>query len=92
MPDFNTKKEILRRLRAKKERNKALWLPCTAAELCVKAWYAVICHAGLALSDKNGRFLGVGTSEDKPKTRRQDDIVYVRKPLLGRVLSAILAF
>ncbi len=92
MPDFNTKKEILRRLRAKKERNKALWLPCTAAELCVKAWYAVICHAGLALSDKNGRFLGVGTSEDKPKARRQDDIVYVRKPLLGRVLSAILAF
>ncbi len=92
MPDFNTKKEILRRLRAKKERNKALWLPCTAAELCVKVWYAVICHAGLALSDKNGRFLGVGTSEDKPKARRQDDIVYVRKPLLGRVLSAILAF
>lgn len=91
MPDFNTKKEILRRLRAKKERNKALWLPCTAAELCVKAWYAVICRAGLALSDKNGRFLGVGASGDKPKTRRQDDIVYVRKPLFGRVLSAVLA-
>lgn len=91
MPDFNTKKEILRRLRAKKERNKALWLPCTAAELCVKAWYAVICRAGLALSDKNGKFLGIGTSADKPKTKRQDDIVYVRKPLFGRVLSAVLA-
>lgn len=86
MPDFNTKKELLRRLRAKKERNKALWLPCTAAELCVKAWYAAICRMGLIFSRGGGT-----VREDKPKAKRQDDIVYVRKPLLGRVVSAVLA-
>ncbi len=91
MPDFNNKKEILRRLRAKRGKNKALWLPCVTAEFFVKAWYAIICRAGLALSDKNGRFLGVGSVSDKPKTRRQDDIVYVKKPFFGRVLSALLA-
>lgn len=91
MPDFNNKKEMLRRLRAKRERNRALWLPCVIAELFVKAWYAVICRAGLALSDKNGRFLGLGAVSDKPKKRRQDDIVYVKRPFWGRLLSATLA-
>ncbi len=91
MPDFNNKKEILRRLRAKRNNNKALWLPCAAAELCVKAWYAAVCRLGLIFSDRNGRFLGVGQAGEKPKTRRKDDIVYVKKPFLGRVLSALLA-
>lgn len=91
MPDFNNKKEMLRRLRAKRERNRALWLPCVTAEFFVKAWYAVICRAGLALSDKNGKFLGVADVRDKPKAKRQDDIVYVRKPFFGRLMSAVLA-
>ncbi len=91
MPDFNNKKEILRRLKAKKNNNKALWLPCTAAELCVKAWYAAVCRLGLIFSDRNGRFLGVGHVHDKPKSRRADDIVYVKKPFFGRLLSALLA-
>ncbi|MCM1023381.1 MAG: hypothetical protein NC395_04905 [Prevotella sp.] len=91
MLDFNTKKEMLRRLKAKRSKNKLMWLPCVIAELFVKMWYSLMCRAGLALSDKNGKFLGVKQSSEKTKTRRQDDIVYVKKPFLGRVMSAVLA-
>ena len=91
MLDFNTKKSILRRLKAKRSKNKLLWLPCVIAELFVKLWYAFLCRAGLALSDKNGKFLGLAKPEEKTKVRRQDDIVYVKRPFWGRVMSAVLA-
>ncbi|MGN0674431.1 MAG: fibronectin type III domain-containing protein [Oscillospiraceae bacterium] len=90
MLNFNTKKEMLRRLRAKRERNRLLWLPCVIAELFVKLWYAVLCTVDMALSDKHGNFLGM-KREEKLRTRRQDDIVYVKKPFFGRLLSAVLA-
>ncbi len=90
MLNFNTKKEILRKLRTKREKNKLLWLPCVTAELFVKLWYAVLCTVDMALSDKHGNFLGMKW-EEKIRTRRQDDIVYVKKPFWGRLLSAVLA-
>ncbi len=93
MLNFNTKKEILRSLRAKRNKNKLLWLPCVIAELCVKLWYAVVCSIDMALSDKNGNFLGVKMRKsEKTKKRKKDDIVHVKKPFFGRVLSAVLAF
>lgn len=49
MLDFNTKKEILRRLKARRSKNKLLWLPCVTAELFVKLWYAFLCRADMAL-------------------------------------------
>lgn len=91
MLDFNTKKEILRRLKTKRGKNKLLWLPCVIAELFVKLWYAFLCRAGLALSDKNGKFLGLAKPKEKTGVRRQDDIVYVKRPFWGRVMSAVLA-
>lgn len=91
MLDFNTKKEILRRLKTKRGKNKLLWLPCVIAELFVKLWYAFLCRAGLALSDKNGKFLGFAKPKEKTGVRRQDDIVYVKRPFWGRVMSAVLA-
>ena len=92
MLDFNTKKEILRSLREKRNRNKLLWLPCVIAELFVKLWYAVICSVDMALSDKEGNFLGMKRSRtEKVKTRKKDDIINVHKPLWGRLLSAVLA-
>ena len=91
MLDFNTKKALLRRLKAKRSKNKLLWLPCVIAELFVKLWYALLCRADLALSDKNGNFLGVKKPKEKSRARRQDDIVYVKKPFWGRVMSAVLA-
>ena len=91
MLDFNTKKALLRRLKAKRSKNKLLWLPCVVAELSVKLWYALLCRADLALSDKNGNFLGVRKPKEKSRARRQDDIVYVKRPFLGRVMSAFLA-
>ncbi|MDE6599818.1 MAG: fibronectin type III domain-containing protein [Oscillospiraceae bacterium] len=91
MLDFNTKKAILRRLKAKRSKNKLMWLPCVVAELFVKLWYALLCRADLALSDKNGNFLGVKKPVEKSRARRQDDIVYVKRPFLGRVMSAFLA-
>ena len=93
MLDFNTKKEILRSLRIKRSKNKLLWLPCVIAELFVKLWYAVVCSIDMALSDKNGNFLGMKRSKsEKVKSRKKDDIVNVRKPFMCRILSAVLAF
>lgn len=91
MVDFNTKKNILQKLRKKRCENKLMWLPCVIAAAFVKLWYGIICRIGMAFSDKNGNFLGIKLPERKPKTRKQDDIVYVKKPFIGRVLSAVLA-
>lgn len=92
MLDFNTKREILRNLREKRNKNKLLWLPCVIAELFVKFWYAVVCSVDMALSDKEGNFLGMKRSRaEKVKARKKDDIIHVHKPLWGRLLSAVLA-
>lgn len=91
MLDFNTKKEILKNLRSKRSRNKLMWLPCVIAELFVKLWYAVACSIDMALSDKNGNFLGIRRRSAKPKARRKDDIIHVRKPFWARMLSGVLA-
>lgn len=91
MLDFNTKKEMLRRLKARRSKNKLMWLPCVTAEIFIKLWYAFLCRADLALSDKNGNFLGVKQPREKVRTRRQDDIVYVKRPFWGRIMSAFLA-
>ncbi len=92
MLNFNTKKEILRSLRAKRNKNKLLWLPCVIAELFVKLWYAVLCSIDMALSDKNGNFLGMKRSiAEKAKSRKKDDIVNVHKPFAARLMSGVLA-
>lgn len=92
MLDFNSKKEILGRLRRKGQKNIFMFVPCTIAAFFVKAWYAFICRADMALSDKNGDLLGIKGLGKKEKDRsRKDDIVYVRKPFLGRFVSAVLA-
>lgn len=98
MVDFNTKKNILQKLRKKRSENKLLWLPCVIAAAFVKLWYGMVCGIGMALSDKNGNFLGIkrqgGKTEHERKVRRhrrQDDIVYIKKPFIGRLLSAVLA-
>lgn len=91
MLDFNTKKDILRRLRKTRTENKLMWLPCAVAAAFVKIWYAIVCHMGMVLSDKDGNLLGVKGLGEKKKSRRQDDIVYVKRPFLGRVMSAVLA-
>lgn len=91
MVDFNTKKNILQKLRKARVENKLLWLPCVIAAAFVKLWYGTVCRIGMALSDRNGNFLGIKMPERKPKSRRQDDIVYVKKPFIGRIISAVLA-
>lgn len=68
-----------------------MWLPCAVAAAFVKIWYAIVCHMGMVLSDKDGNLLGVKGLGEKKKSRRQDDIVYVKRPFLGRVMSAVLA-
>lgn len=84
MLDFNTKKDILRRLRQKREKNRLLWLPCVIAAFFVKIWYAVVCSIGMHLPARED------TAERK-KVRREDDVVYIKRPFLGRVMSAVLA-
>ena len=94
MVDFNTKKNILQKLRKKRGENKLLWLPCVIAAAFVKLWYGTVCRIGMAFSDKNGNFLGIKMPERQPKSRkvrRQDDIVYIKKPFIGRLVSAVLA-
>ncbi|MDE7288000.1 MAG: fibronectin type III domain-containing protein [Oscillospiraceae bacterium] len=91
MVDFNTKKNILKKLRKVRSENKLLWLPCVIAAAFVKLWYGTVCRIGMALSDRNGNFLGMKMPERQRKARRKDDIVYVKRPFLGRVMSAVLA-
>lgn len=91
MLDFNTKKDILKRLRKKGSENVFMRVLCGLAAAFVKLWYGAVCGIGMAFSDKNGNFLGIKAREKAPKKRRQDDIVYVKKPFIGRVLSALLA-
>lgn len=91
MLDFNTKKDILKRLRKKGSENVFMRVLCGLAAAFVKLWYGAVCGIGMAFSDKNGNFLGIKPREKAPKKRRQDDIVYVKKPFIGRVLSALLA-
>ncbi|MCH5349939.1 MAG: fibronectin type III domain-containing protein [Oscillospiraceae bacterium] len=91
MLDFNTKRNILRKLRIRSESHWYWRLPCAVAMLFVKLWYAVGCTLGMALSDRQGNLLGIKGLGEKEKIRRQDDIVYVKKPFIGRILSAVLA-
>lgn len=89
MVNFETRKRILKKLSDSGKKNFLLFLPCLIASLFVKLYYFIVCHIDLALSDKEGNFLGIQTSE-KAKAKKQDDIVYVKRPFLSRVLSAIL--
>lgn len=91
MLDFNTKKQIIRSLREKRCKNKAMWLICVIAEFAVKLWYAVACRVDMALSDKNGNFLGLKREKNKSKSHKKDDIVYVKRPIVSRIVSGILA-
>lgn len=92
MLDFNSKKEILRRLHTKGQRNFFMYVPCAVAAFFVKAWYAIVCRADMALSDKEGNLLGIKGLGERGKTPKKDDVVYVRKPFFGRFVSAVLAF
>lgn len=89
MVNFETRKRILKKLSDSGKKNFLLFLPCLIASLFVKLYYFIVCHIDLALSDKEGNFLGI-KAEEKAKVKKQDDIVYVKRPFLSRVLSAIL--
>ncbi len=94
MINFDTKKRILKKLSACAEKNILLVLPCLIAAGCVKLFYFLACNIDIALSDKNGNFLGIKSSakEKAPKSKRQDDIVYSGRPLKFRLVSAVLSF
>ncbi|MCH5192885.1 MAG: fibronectin type III domain-containing protein [Oscillospiraceae bacterium] len=105
MLDFNNKKNILRSLRRKGEENLFWRILCSIAAVFVRLWYDAACAVSMIFSDRQGNLLGIkglGRGERaerrvaekavSKKTRRQDDIVYVRKPFFGRLLSAVLAF
>ena len=104
MLDFNNKKNTLRALRRKGEQNLFWRILCGIAAVFVRIGYDVACAVSMIFSDKHGNLFGIRglgkgagaearaeqRAADK-KARRQDDIVYVKKPMVGRLLSAILA-
>ena len=96
MLDFNAKKEILRRLQKKGAENVFMRILCAIAALFVKIWYGIVCRISMAFSDKNGNLFGIKglgkKAGERKRSRREDDVVYIRKPFFGRVLSAVLAF
>ncbi len=93
MVDFNKKKRILKSLSKTAEKNILLLISCLIAAAFVKLYYFIVCNIDLALSDKNGNFLGVKRDgkERTSKARKQDDIVYKKRPAAARVVSAVLA-
>jgi hypothetical protein len=94
MVNFNTKKRILRKLSDTAEKHVLLLLPCLIVAGFVKLYYFILCNIDIAFSDKDGNFLGIKQKEKPPKAekRRKDDIVYVKRPFLSRMISAVLAF
>lgn len=91
MLDFNRRKKILRKLSDTAEKNVLLLLPCLAAAGLVKLFYFIVCNLDIALSDKDGNFLGIKSREKHSRTRK-DDIVYVKKGFMPRVISVVLSF
>ena len=91
MFDFNRRKKILRKLSDTAEKNVLLLLPCLAAAGLVKLFYSIVCNLDIALSDKDGNFLGIKAREKHSRTRR-DDIVYVKKGFMPRLMSVVLSF
>ena len=94
MINFDAKKRILKKLSAAAEKNVLLLLPCLIAAGCVKLFYFIACNIDIALSDSNGNFLGIKSSRNEaaPKRKKQDEIVYSKRPLRFRFVSAVLSF
>ncbi len=94
MLDFNTKKRILKNLSDCAEKHFLMLVPCLAAAAFVKLFYFIACSIDIALSDKEGRFLGIRSScaEKGAKIKKQDDIMYVRRSPGARFVSGALAF
>lgn len=91
MLDFNRRKKILKKLSDTAEKNVLMLIPCLAAAGLVKLFYFIVCNLDIALSDKNGNFLGIKSREKHSRTRK-DDIVYVKKGFMTRMVSVVLSF
>lgn len=93
MLDFNKRKRILKKLSDTAEMNVLLLIPCLIAAGLVKLFYHIACNIDIALSDKNGNFLGIKHQRNEKKaTRRQDDIVYIKRGFVQRTVSLVLSF
>ncbi|MGN1103107.1 MAG: hypothetical protein ACI4RG_12995, partial [Huintestinicola sp.] len=64
--DFNTQRKIVRRLE-EKGRNPLLFLPCLIAKYAVILFMSVCRSVDMALSDKDGNFLGI---KSRPKAKK----------------------
>ncbi len=91
MLDFNRRKRILRKLSDTAEKNVILLIPCLAAAGLIKLFYFIVCNIDIALSDKDGNFLGIKSHEKHSRTRK-DDIVYVKRGFMPRAVSLVLSF
>ena len=92
MLNFDTKKRLLKNLKQCSEKNILMVIPCLIASWFVRLFYFVACNIDIALSDKNGNFLGIKHKDKGEKRAKKDDIVYVKRPFLGRVVSLVLTF
>lgn len=91
MLNFDTKKKLLKKLRESSEKNILMVIPCVIASWFVRLFYFIACNIDIALSDKNGNFLGIKHKDKAEKRAKKDDIVYVKRPFMGRVVSAVLS-
>lgn len=93
MLDFNTKKKILRKLSDCAEKHFIMLIPCLIAAGFVKLFYFIVCNIDIALSDKEGNFLGIKhRSGEKVPKKKKDDIVYVKRSFWSRAVSCVLVF
>lgn len=66
--DFNTQRRIIRALE-KKGKNPLLFLPCLIAKIIITAVFSVCRGIDMALSDKDGNFLGIKRREKQRSCR-----------------------
>lgn len=83
MLNFNKKRHILKKLSECGKKNLFLKVICLIAALFVSAFYGIACRMDMALSDKNGNFLGIRETKK--------GYVKYRKPFALRLSAMILA-
>ena len=69
--DFNTQRKTVKALE-EKGRNPLLFIPCLIAKYAVIAFMTVCRSIDMALSDKNGNFLGIKPREKRRKSYEKE--------------------
>lgn len=88
--NFNTQRVIIKNLSEKAEKHKIMLLPCLIATGFVMLWGKISRAVDVALSDKDGNFLGI-KREEIELTERKQPVILEHRPIITRITSFVLS-